>query len=59
MRKPFNTVINKDIALAYSRKCRENKERITDVTEALFYLYATGQIKLKKETKYYLKEGPK
>lgn len=54
-KKPFSTQIDGDVYKAFSQRCRENGERVTDVTEALLYLYANGKIQLEKRVTYAIK----
>lgn len=56
-KKPFSTQVDGDVYKSFSKKCRENGERVTDVTEALLYLYANDKIQLEKRVIYNIKES--
>ena len=56
-KKPFSTQVDGDVYKAFSKKCRENNARVTDITEALLYLYANDKIQLEKRVTYEIKEG--
>jgi len=54
-KKSFSTQIDEVVAKNFRQKCRDNGESVTDVTEALLYLYATDKIRLKKRISYDIK----
>lgn len=56
-KKPFSTQIDEKISDRFRQKCRQNGESVTDVTEALLYLYANDKIQLEKRVTYNIKES--
>jgi len=51
-KKSFNTQLEENVIVSFREKCKENDEKITDIVEALFSLYASGDITLEKQIKY-------
>jgi hypothetical protein len=54
-KKPFSTQVDETISNLFRQKCKQNGESVTDVTEALLYLYANDKIQLEKRVTYDIK----
>lgn len=51
-KKPFNTTIEETLSKEFSKKCKSQGEKVTDITEALLSLYVNDKIEIKRKTTY-------